>query len=199
MGKTDIDYVYKEKERTLKSHNYNSRSEDEKRVLTHKADSLFLDPLQIMYYITMPDGTRVADSGVVAGLQPIVDIVAFKIKDRKVRAVWDKEKGSISPKDPMDEVIDYDKLFDEWARILEEGKEEQHETISADKSTGSMKITTMDGKTIHIEVKKSPLTFEVSKKNSAGESVANNALKLRVQLEIDKVMKTLESSGGWLW
>lgn len=110
----DTDSVFNKKDRTITSFHYNEpagRAIDAERALSYKAVTKFLDPLQIVFYIELPDGSRKTDQGMADMLQPVLHPIAYKLKDRKVKIIVAPGKDAFVPTGPMDEVITYDNFM----------------------------------------------------------------------------------------
>jgi len=133
----DIDYEYNEEQRCVMSTIYGQydNSKPEGRQLQLKTFCFFLEPLQIMFYWELPNGDRLAHQDAANALQPYVEAICARIKDRKIKLTLDKEKKSVVS-GPMEEHISYDALVNGLfayykktnlevveATIVEEGEE----------------------------------------------------------------------------
>lgn len=174
--------------RKLTSNIYNApRKAELERTPNFTTNTHFLDPLQIMYYWTLPDGTTVAGEVVMQTLQPYVDAIARRIKERKVKLRFDEEAKVVQPVGPIDEITDYDRFFDAYVKLLKKPQEipnVENSNVSEEES-GNTTTVTWDAKGPQQSWKGS---VKVTADKTKGSIMLENTLPIRF-LKITEITK----------
>jgi hypothetical protein len=181
------EYSFNIEDRTLieKAYQQHEVGSEPKLMLTSVVS--FLEPLQIMLYWELPDGTRFGNQDTANALMPYTERIATRILTRTIKLTLDEGKKAVLSGPIDEEVIAGDAFFDKYERFVKEDPRSLSIALpgmtiaSTEETDGATVVTVNDDKgnyafTKKVVSDKSAATVVVEEISSMGS--AKNFLKI---------------------